>query len=115
MNIPNFENIQFVDRSGVLTESWQNIMQQLFTQLQKGVGTEGFKVSVVSSNPASVTPPTVGGQLAQVQASFGTQEGVSAGTVVFDPYEVNGATPPARNGQLKVLLNDGTFHAITNT
>ena len=43
------------------------------------------------------------------------QNGVEAGTVIFDPYEVNGAILPIRNGQLKVLLNDGVFHPITNT
>lgn len=115
MNIPNFENIQFIGRGGFLTENYSNILQQLFSTLQKGVGQEGFEISSVSSDPNSVTPPTSGGQLAKIQSSFGQQNGVKAGTVVFDPYEVNGATLPARNGQLKVLLNDGTFHGITNT
>jgi hypothetical protein len=115
MNIPNYENIQFTERTGYLTEQWQINMQQLISALQKNVGNEGFVISSVSSDPASVTPTTVGGQLAQLQASFGQQTGVQVGTVVFDPYEVNGATLPARNGQLKVMLADGTFHAITNS
>lgn len=115
MNIPNFENIQFIGKGGFLTDNYQNILQQLFSALQRGVGQEGFEISVVSSDPNSVTPPTAGGQLLKIQSSFGEQNGVIAGTVVFDPYEVNGATPPARNGQLKVLLNDGTFHGIMNT
>ena len=115
MNIPNFENIQFVDRDLYLTDNYQNILQQLFTQLQNGVGQEGFQVSNVSSDPNSVTPPTTGGQVARIQSSFGQDNGVVVGTVIFDPYEVNGATPPARNGQLKVLLNDGVFHGITNS
>lgn len=115
MNIPNFENIQFIGKGGFLTESYQNIMQQLFTELQKNIGTEGFVISPVSSDPNSVSPPTTGGQLAIIQATFGQQNGVVAGTTIFDPYEVNGATLPARNGQLKVLLNDGTFHSITNS
>lgn len=42
MNIPNFENIQFVDRNGYLTAEWQLIMQALFTALQQNVGNEGF-------------------------------------------------------------------------
>jgi hypothetical protein len=44
MNIPNFENIKFVDSNGYLTESWQNIMQQLVTQLQQNLSDEGYKV-----------------------------------------------------------------------
>lgn len=118
MNIPNFENIQFVGRDMFLTDSYQNILQQLFSELQKGVGQEGFEISVVSSDPNSVMPPAAGGQLARIQSTFSdpnNHDRVVPGTVVFDPYEVNGATPPARNGQLKVLLNDGTFHGITNT
>lgn len=118
MNIPNFENIQFVERNLYLTDSYQNILQQLFSELQRGVGQEGFEISTISSDPASVTPPTTGGQLAKIQNTFTDLHNpnrVIAGTVVFDPYEINGATLPARNGQLKVLLNDGVFHGITNT
>lgn len=115
MNIPNFENIQFVERGGFLTDSYQNILQQLFTALQRGVGQEGFEISQISSDPNSVNPPATGGQLVAIQNTFGHPNGVTAGTVIFDPYEVNGATLPKRNGQLKVLLNDGAFHGITNT
>lgn len=115
MNIPNFENIQFTDRQGNLTDPWQLILQSLISELQSGVGNEGFEISTISSDPASVTPPTAGGELARIQSSFGNQNGVEAGTVIFDPYEINGAVLPDRNGQLKVLLNDGIFHSITNT
>lgn len=115
MNIPSFENAQVIDTDFYFTDVWQLVMNQLIDALQKNVGEEGFVISTVSSNPNSVDPPTAGGQVARIQASFGQQKGVQAGTVIFDPYEVNGATLPARNGQLKVLLNDGTFHAITNT
>ena len=115
MNIPNFENIQFVDRDLFLTDSYQNILQQLFSELQSGVGKEGFEISVISSDPNSLTPPQTGGQLARIQSSFGQPNGVIAGTIIFDPYEINGATLPNRNGQLKVLLNDGTFHGILNS
>lgn len=44
MNIPNFENIQLVDKNGYLTEQWQNILMQLFTQLQTNLSNEGYKV-----------------------------------------------------------------------
>lgn len=115
MNVPNFENIQFIEKSGYLTESWQNLLQQLFTQLQLSVGPEGFVISDVSSASNSVTPPTAGGQVAVLEATFGQQNGVKVGTVIFDPAEVNGGSSGSPNGQLKVLLQDGTFHKITNT
>lgn len=117
MNIPNYEYCPAISRGGFFSDQWSLILQQLISNLQRGVGQEGFEISLVSSDPASVTPPTAGGQLGHIQATFGTtnQNAVIPGTVVFDPYEQNGAILPARNGQLKVLLNDGTFHAITNT
>lgn len=113
MNIPNYENSSIIGVGGVWSDAWSLIMQQLITQLQRNVGTEGFVISDVSSDPASVSPPTAGGQLQVLQDTFGQQDGVKAGTLVFDPYEVNGGSP--RNGQLKILLNDGVFHGITNT
>ncbi len=51
MNIPNFENIKFVDRNGYLTEEWQLILQQLFQALQKNVSDEGL---FVPQQPTSV-------------------------------------------------------------
>ncbi len=44
MNIPNFENIKFVDGRGYLTEQWQFILQQLFTQMQNNLSNEGLNV-----------------------------------------------------------------------
>ena len=121
MIIPNYAEIPLVDiKTGNISDQWSVILQQLLQQLQKGAGTEGFAISVVSSDPNSVTPPAAGGQLLQLQNTFNPappigsiQPGVLAGTIVFDPFEVNGGAP--RNGQLKVLLNDGIFHPITNT
>lgn len=43
MNIPNFDNVQFVDRNGYLTEYWQLILQQLFNELQQNASNEGLK------------------------------------------------------------------------
>ena len=106
---------KLVNEDGQPTPSWGNYFDQNTQQMQQSLSQEGFWIPDVSSDPNSVTPMASGGQLAQVAASFGTQGGINAGTVVFDSYEVNGATPPARNGQLKVMLNDGNFHAITNT
>ena len=44
MNIPNFQNIQFVDRNGYLTDQWQLILQNLFQELQKNTSNEGLFV-----------------------------------------------------------------------
>lgn len=44
MNIPNFQNVQFVDENGYLTPEWQLIMQQLFQALQSNLSDEGYKV-----------------------------------------------------------------------
>lgn len=42
MNIPNFENVQFVDSNGYLTPEWQLILQNLFQELQKNLSDEGY-------------------------------------------------------------------------
>jgi hypothetical protein len=115
MDVPNFLPERVIDENGYWTEPWKSLMEQLLQNMQTDLGNEGFVNPSVSSDPTSVTPNAAGGQLQQVQSSFGQQNGVIAGTIIFDPYEVNGAVLPARNGQLKVLLNDGTFHPITNT
>jgi hypothetical protein len=41
--------------------------------------------------------------------------GTPAGILVFDPAEINGGSSGTPNGQLKVLLGDGTFHKVTNS
>ncbi len=115
MFVPILSQGEVVDTNGKPTKSFQNLIIQLLQNMQQDLSNEGFLIPNVSSNPTSVTPPATGGQLLQVQNSFGTQSGASAGFLVFDPYEVNGATPPARNGQLKILLADGVFHNVTNT
>jgi hypothetical protein len=106
---------KLIDEEGMPTPSWGNYFDQNTQQQQQSLNEEGFWIPSVSSATASVTPPTSGGQLAQVAASFGQQGGINAGTIVFDPAEVNGGSAPAPNGQLKVMLADGNFHAITNS
>ncbi len=115
MMIPNFENIQFITKDGYLSETWQIILQALMTALQTNVGLEGFVIPQISSANNSVSPPVAGGQVAVLAATFGQVNGAQLGTVIFDPAEVNGGSGPAPNGQLKVLLADGVFHAITNS
>jgi len=108
MVIVNVPTDSITDKEGSLTQPWRNYFDQSTQQMQQSLGQEGIWVP-------SVSPPTSGGQLAQVAASFGTQGGINAGTIVFDPAEVNGGSAGAPNGQLKVILADGLFHKITNS
>ena len=125
MIVPNYSQEKIVNEDGTPTENFSSFMRNMLQNMQLSLSDEGFWVPSVSSDPNSVDPPQTGGQLAIVAASYqgntvnpDTQTvtaGVQLGTIVFDPYEVNGATPPARNGQLKVFLADLAFHPITNT
>lgn len=118
MNIPNYENTQFTDRAGNLTDPWSLIMQQLISALQTNLSDYGYIIPSVTSAPNSAIPPATGTLRNQVQASFGLENGVVAGTLIFDPYELNGGSvgpPRSPNGQLFIMLNDGVFHPITNT
>jgi hypothetical protein len=104
-----------LDKEGKPSVSWQTLFIQLLQNLQQSLSNEGFVIPNVSSAANSVTPPVAGGQLAVIQATYGTQSGVQLGTLVFDPAEVNGSMTAIPNGQLKILLGDGTFHKVTNT
>lgn len=42
MNIPNFHDIQVIDKRGYFTSEWRAILGELFTQLQLNVSNEGF-------------------------------------------------------------------------
>jgi hypothetical protein len=124
MIIPNVPTDSMLDEKGVISKPWENFFNQSAQQQQQSLSNEGFWIPSVSSASDSVTPPTSGGQLAQLAASFyvlGTSppqinpNGVQAGTIIFDPAEINGGSSGSPNGQLKVILADGVFHAITNT
>ena len=115
MFVPILSQADMVDQDGKPTISWQTLFIQLLQNLQQSLSNEGFVIPNVSSANNSVTPPVVGGQLAVIQATYGMQYGVQLGTLVFDPAEVNGGSAPLPNGQLKILLGDGTFHKVTNT
>lgn len=105
---------KIVNEKGEMAPAWGNYFDQNTQQMQQNLSQEGFVIPQVSSASDSVSPPASGGQLAQVQATYGQQTGVQLATLIFDPAEVNGGSPTP-NGQLKVLLADGVFHAITNT
>lgn len=127
MIVPTYSPEKIVNEDGVPTDGFSLLLRQLLQGLQLSISEDGYLCPSVSSEPgSSETPPDLSqpSQLTVLQNTFqsnfvnvNTQTvitGVRPGTVIFDPYEVNGATPPARNGQLKVLLNNGTFHAIVN-
>jgi hypothetical protein len=107
----------FVDEKGHLTEAAKNLMEQLLQNMQQNLSNEGLVSPGVSSAANSVDPPQAGGQLGIIQNGTDEQGSQIAlkGTIVFDPAVVNGGSGAAPNGQLKVLLNDGIFHPITNT
>lgn len=88
MNIPNFEYIQFVDKTtGFLTPGWLMVLTQLFTELQNKVGKNGF---VLPSLPtATLTDPNF------IMNSI-------VGTIIYD----------STTNQPKILLNDNVFHVI---
>lgn len=41
MNIPNFSTSKIVDKDGFLTDEWQQIFMQLFSELQNKASNEG--------------------------------------------------------------------------
>lgn len=124
MLIPQYVHEKVVDENGYFTAPWQQAITQIILYMQSNIGNEGFKIPEVSSASDSVDPAATGGQVAQLETAYGNQgdldldnqQGlITLGTVIFDPVEVNGGTSDDPNGQLKVLLGDGTFHPITNT
>lgn len=134
MIVPNYDGSQIADEDGYPTPNFTNILQTLLKNLTQSIGNEGYLIPSISSAPNSASTPEAPSTLSQIQvlelafsksttpvSSTGqtVTVGTLAGTIVFDPYELNGGDPgpsPPRNpkGQLKVLLNDGTFHAIVN-
>lgn len=96
MNIPNFTASALTNRDGTPTDIAYYFFQQLVSQLQQNVGPEGFVVPTLSSQNTSVTPPAAGGQIAAIQAK------AANGTLIYDSF----------TDQLKVRLNDGTFHVV---
>ena len=122
MIVPTYVQERIVDKEGIPSDGFNIFLRNLIQNMQLSISDEGYLIPSVTSAPNSSPPAST--ELGVLQASFqnntvdpSTQTvtvGVQVGTIIFDPYEVNGATPPARNGQLKVLLADGTFHAIVN-
>jgi hypothetical protein len=95
MNIPNFENIKFVDNNGYITTEWQFILQQLFTLLQKNLSDEGY---LIPQQPTSV--------ITTLQTQFAANPTPSAffGDLLYD----------STTNQAKINIA-GTFKVITVT
>jgi uncharacterized protein YtpQ (UPF0354 family) len=96
---------QFVDKDGFLTDAAKNLMEQLLQNMQQNLSDEGLVVPGQDSANVTIIQNGVNEQGAQIALK---------GTLIFDTSVVNGGSGPAPNGQLKILLNDGTFHAIVN-
>ncbi len=124
MNIPQYLQEELVKEDRYPTDAFANFLRNLLQGMQLSISNEGYLIPSISSEPDA----KLGGlsPLQVLQNSFLSNTvdpnsqtvttGVQVGTIIFDPYEVNGGggmTP--RLGQLKVLLNDGQFHPITNT
>jgi hypothetical protein len=105
MMIPNYIDIPMVDpKTGIISQEWKVIFQTLLTQLQLHAGPEGLDVQT-NANMLLIQ---------NAVDAFGTQL-APAGRLLFNTSTVNGGSAPSPNGQLYVLLQDKTFHPITNT
>lgn len=94
MMIPNFEFTRFVNRDGNLTDEWQNVLQALFTALQTNVSNEGFQI-----------PQQTTANVAKLQTQFAASPNPSVyyGNLIYD----------STSNQLKVFLNDNTYHVVS--
>ena len=131
MNVPTYSEGPIVDKDGNATVGFQQLLKQLLQVMQLSVSDDGYLIPSVSSEPGSSELPPYDplkpSQLDVLEATYKTDtvnnntqtilQGVRPGTIIFDPWEVNGSVDPLipRYGQLKVLLNHGTFRPITNT
>lgn len=92
MNIPNYENLPFVDDNRYLSDSWSLIMQQLITALQTNVSDQGFQIP-------KLTTTQINALLTQFNAS--ADPSVYFGDLLYD----------STTDQLKVNIA-GTFKVV---
>lgn len=114
MIIPTYQQGPVVDKEGNPLPGFVIFLQNLIQNMQLSVSDEGYLIPNVNNDQQGV-----------IQASFKTSVvnpdsqtvtvGVQTGTMVFNKETVNGGTMMNPLGQLYVLLNDGTFHPVTNT
>lgn len=92
MNIPNYQNTQFTNSNGYLTDPWSLILQQLISALQTNLSDDGYRV-----------PQHTTAEIADLLASFNASSSPSAyfGVLLYD----------TSTNELKVNIN-GTFRVI---
>lgn len=95
MNVPNFQNIQVIGKGGFFTDEWQNMLQQLITQMQNNLSDEGFHI-----------PQQTAANIAILQTQFAASPDPSAynGVMLYD----------TTNDLLKVNIA-GTFKTVTTS
>lgn len=103
MQVPNMISEPFVKEDRHMEKGASNMVEQLLQNLQRDFGV------------TLVPPQASGSQLTQLASTYGQQDGIQLGCLVFDPTEVNGGSMSIPNGQLKIFLGDGSFHKITNS
>lgn len=87
MKVPNFINSQIVDKNGHLTESWQQIFIQLFSELQNNVSNEGL---IAPNQPTS-----------NLSLLGGTQKN---GSILYDKDRDEGVI--CKNGEYKRIVTE---------
>lgn len=115
MIVPNYDGQKIVDEQGYPTPQFYNLLQTLLKNLTQSIGNEGYQIpqltnaqkTVIQNSFQSVTTPVN-------QNTQTVTVGAEAGTLIFDKETVNGGSLSTPNGQLYILLGDGTFHAIPN-
>lgn len=109
-NIPIFPQDAPIekDEEGELnwTREYRLFWQQLLQILQQSLSNEG--VVIPSQDSANLT-------IIQNSTLPDGSQAALPGTLLFNRSAVNGGSSSAPNGQLYILLADGTFHPITNT
>lgn len=92
MNIPNYENLQFVDKGGYLTDQWSLLLQQLISELQSNLSNEGYQVP---------QQPTATINTLQTQFNAAPEPSAYFGNLLYD----------SDTNELKVNIN-GTFRVV---
>ena len=106
MIVPTMIKEVFVDKDGLLTDAAKNLFEQLLQNMQQNFSNEG--VVVPGQKDSDIT-------IIQNGTTENGSQIALPGTLIFDKTAINGGSASSPNGQLKVLLQDGTFHFITNT
>jgi len=92
MNVPNFENIKFVENGGMLTSSWQIILQQLISEMQKSLSNEGF----IPPSLAATGDLSIAKLQTKLQTLTVPQQAAYGGDLIYD----------SSNNVLKVFILD---------